>query len=109
MDNRTAPIEVRMNENAVKTAHMAVKLMQDTVEANGQVVLTRNGGFFADECDKTILTALEKQTPRKPKIIQRLPTGYVHWVCPRCETPYVSPLPCYCNLCGQALALEHDK
>lgn len=90
-------------------AREVVKLMQDVVATEGDVVLSKEGGFFADGYDKVVLEAIEKQIPQKPKIIERLSTGYVHWVCPRCKTPYVSPLPRHCSLCGQRIHTAGDE
>jgi hypothetical protein len=60
---------------------------------------------------KTVLSALEKQIPRKPiKINEDYNPERGRWVvdyeCPSCGNPYAEDS--YCSCCGQALLWEGD-
>ena len=106
--------------NRIRSALTAVKLIRDTVQADGQVVITAEGGFIAENCDKTIIKALEKQIPQKPiranNIITKGSAFYLdedneYWKCPVC-TQYSVPLrenQKRCHYCGQAIDWGTDN
>ena len=65
------------------------------------------------ECENVILSALEKQIPKKPtphKVdVERIKIGNVNWgrnttiyYCPNCKD-FISRNYTYCHKCGQAL------
>lgn len=63
----------------------AVKLMRDVVETEGQVVLAKDGGFFADNCDKAIKEALEKQIHKPVEVVDEPGREFLDYLCPHCK------------------------
>lgn len=75
----------------IKIAISAVELMSDVARKNKEnVVLSPDGGFFAENCDKTIIKELNKRLPKKPTIKpdKLSPNLITHYYCPTCGMYY---------------------
>ncbi len=50
-----------------------------------------------------VLSALEKQIPKKPILDTIFPSGIKWWLCPTCNHNNIDTNDRYCHECGQAL------
>ena len=79
--------------------------MQDEIKKQGEVVISKQGGFIAFKCDKTIVSALERRIPKKPINIASI--TYIP-ACPQCKGTVTTYEKC-CEHCGQALDWSNEE
>ena len=64
-------------------------------------------GFISDEAKDMAIKALEKQMPKKPRLVQRAKSIIEFYPCPTCSTAEkyeaVYPKQKHCTNCGQKL------
>ena len=71
-----------------------------TIEINGAL------GHFPKEF---VISALEKQIPKKPILDTIFPSGVKWYFCPACKHNGIEKTGAYCHNCGQALDWGDDK
>ena len=83
---------------------------EEAIEYISERYVTMSMCLTIDECRKhnkaisMAIEALEKQTPKKPIIIEETADYFGHTLCPNCEkVEFGFTQPCFCDRCGQAI------
>ena len=84
---------------------LSIQTIKDNIAILESIEPDDAGYYLQLEHEKFVLSALEKQIPKKPKKINEYLTDNgkweIDWECATCGNPYIDDS--YCNCCGQAL------